>query len=163
MKEKLIDQLIKHEGEELQVYTCPAGFDTIGVGRNLETKGLTKEECQHLGLKVYAMDEVIEVLKKRGITKDESRYLLSNDIDFFTSELDKRLGFSKGLPETAKIVLVDMAFNLGVIGLLKFKKTLLLIEQKQFVAAGYEMLNSAWKNQVGQRAYDLSDQLKTCQ
>ena len=163
MKEKLIEQLIKHEGEELQVYQCQAGFDTIGVGRNLETKGLTKDECDFLKLGIYDKQSVIEKLKQRGITKEESRYLLSNDIDHFTKELSKQLGFFQSLPETAKIVLVDMAFNLGVNGLLKFKNTLALVEKKQFVAAGNEMLNSAWKYQVGQRAYDLSNQLKTCQ
>lgn len=163
MKEKLIQQLIKHEGEELQVYQCPAGFDTIGVGRNLEAKGLTKDECDFLKLGVYDKQQVIEKLKQRGITKEESRYLLSNDIDYFTKELSKQLGFFQSLPETAKIVLVDMAFNLGIGGLLKFKNTLALVEKKQFVAAGNEMLNSAWKYQVGQRAYDLSNQLKTCQ
>lgn len=160
MKEKLIDQLIKHEGEELQVYECPAGFLTIGVGRNLETKGLTKKECDKLNLGVSEKNSVITKLEVRGITKEESRYLLSNDIDYFIDELDKRLGFFKSLPETAKIVLVDMAFNLGVNGLLKFKNTLSLIEKGQYVAASQEMLNSAWKFQVGQRAYDLSNQLK---
>lgn len=161
MKEKLINQLIDHEGEVLQVYECPAGFKTIGVGRNLETKGLNDDEFKHLGLDKYPKVNLILLLEQRGITKEESRYLLSNDIDYFISELDKRLGFFKSLPETAKIVLVDMAFNLGVNGLLKFKNTLSLIEKGQYIAASKEMLNSAWKFQVGKRAYDLSDQLKS--
>lgn len=160
MKEKLIEQLIRHEGEELQVYECPSGFLTIGVGRNLETKGLTKEECDKFNLGVSEKNSVIAKLEVRGITKEESRYLLSNDIDYFSKELDKRLGFFNSLPETAKIVLVDMAFNLGVDGLLKFKNTLSLIAKGQYIAASQEMLNSAWKFQVGQRAYDLSNQLK---
>lgn len=161
MKEKLIDQLIRHEGEELQVYECPAGFKTIGVGRNLETKGLTKEESKFLNLRVYSLDEVIEVLSKRGITKEESRYLLSNDIDYFEEELEKYIPWIQNKPESVKMVLIDMAFNMGVSGLLKFKKTLALIESGQYIAASQEMLNSSWKNQVGQRAFDLSNQLKT--
>lgn len=163
LKDKLIDQLIRHEGEELQVYECPAGFKTIGVGRNLETRGLSKEECDRLDLGVYDKNEVIEKLESRGVTKEESRYLLSNDIDYFTSKLNECLSWFSSLPETAKMVLIDMGFNIGIAGLLKFKKTLGLIEQGRYVAAGEEMLNSAWKHQVGQRAYDLSDQLKTCQ
>ena len=114
MKQKLIDQLIRHEGEELQVYECPAGFKTIGVGRNLEAKGLTKAECDHLNLGTYDKHSVIAKLEQRGITKEESRYLLSNDIDYFIAELTKSLSWFEKLPETAKIVLVDMAFNLGV-------------------------------------------------
>lgn len=161
MKQKLIDQLIRHEGEELQVYECPAGFKTIGVGRNLETKGLTKAECDHLNLGVYDKHSIISKLEQRGITKEESRYLLSNDIDYFIAELTKSLTWFEKLPETAKIVLVDMAFNLGVNGLLKFKNTLALTEKGQYISASKEMLNSAWKFQVGNRAYELSDQLKS--
>ena len=163
LKDKLIEQLIRHEGEELQVYECPAGFKTIGVGRNLETKGLSKEECDFLSLGVYGKDEVILKLEERGITKEESRYFLSNDIDYFMHELGECMSWFRSLPETAKIVLIDMAFNLGIAGLLKLKKTLALIEKGRYIAASDEMLNSAWKYQVGQRSYDLSNQLKTCQ
>jgi len=67
------------------------------------------------------------------------------------------------MPETVKMVLIDMAFNLGVNGLLKFKKTLEFIKNGKFINASNEMLNSAWKFQVGQRAYDLSNQLRSLQ
>lgn len=162
MKEKLIELLVKHEGEVLHVYNCPAGFATIGVGRNLETKGLTKSECDKLNLGTYDRNSVIAKLEVRGITKDESRYLLSNDIDYFTEELDKRMfGFSS-LIEQAKIVLVDMAVNMGVGGLLKFSKTLSLINSGKFKEASKEMLNSTWAKQVGSRAYELSGMLAKC-
>jgi len=163
MKEKLIDQLVKHEGEKLQVYECTSGFATIGVGRNLETKGLTKQECDKLNLGTYDKNAIIAKLEVRGITKEESRYLLSNDIDYFESELSNVLDWFKTMPETVKMVLIDMAFNLGVNGLLKFKKTLEFIKNGKFINASNEMLNSAWKFQVGQRAYDLSNQLRSLQ
>ena len=38
-------QLIEHEGLEQKVYRCTAGKLTIGVGRNLEDKGITEEEA----------------------------------------------------------------------------------------------------------------------
>ena len=162
MKEILINLLVKHEGEKLHVYNCPAGFATIGVGRNLQTKGLTKEECDYLKLNVYEKNAVIAKLEVRGITKEESRYLLSNDIDYFTDDLSKRLSWFISLPEMAKIVIVNMAFNLGTEALLKFSKTLSLINSGKFKEASKEMLNSAWKFQVGQRAYDLSEMIKNC-
>ena len=46
--EKLKESLIKNEGLELKVYICPAGYKTIGVGRNLETRGITQEEAIYL-------------------------------------------------------------------------------------------------------------------
>lgn len=162
MKEILINLLVKHEGEKLQVYDCPAGFATIGVGRNLQTKGLTKAECDYLNLGVYEKNAVIAKLEVRGITKEESRYLLSNDIDYFTDELSKRLSWFISLPELAKIVLIDMGFNLGVNGLLKFKNTLALIEKGNYLDATGEMLNSAWSRQVGNRAIELSKMLAKC-
>jgi len=162
MKEKLIEQLIRHEGLKLQVYNCPAGFATIGVGRNLQTKGLSKDESNRFKIGTYDKNATIAQLEVRGITKIEAEYLLSNDIDYFIAELDKSLVFFKTLPETAKIVLIDMAFNMGVNGLLKFKNTLSLIEKGQYIAASNEMLNSSWKNQVGQRAYNLSNMLASC-
>lgn len=162
MKEKLIELLVKHEGEKLQVYNCSAGFATIGVGRNLQTKGLTKLECDKLNLGTHEKNSVIAKLEVRGITKEESRYLLSNDIDYFTDELSKRLFGFNYLPETAKIVLIDMAFNIGVSGLLKFSKTLLLINSGKFKEASKEMLNSTWAKQVGNRSFELSGMLDKC-
>ena len=40
--------LIYHEGLRLGVYRCPAGKLTIGVGRNLEDRGITEEEAYYL-------------------------------------------------------------------------------------------------------------------
>ena len=161
--QKLTEMLIKHEGEKLQVYDCPAGYATIGVGRNLQTKGLSKAESDRLQIGTYDKNAAIAKLEVRGITKDESRYLLANDIDYFATELDESLSYFCLLPETAKITLIDMAFNMGVGGLLKFVHTLENIEHGRYIAASKEMLNSAWKNQVGQRAYDLAEMLATCQ
>ena len=162
MKEKLIELLVKHEGERLTAYDCPAGYPTIGVGRNLQTKGLTKAECDYLKLGTYENNSVIAKLEVRGITKDESRYLLSNDIDYFTTELGKRVFGFNSLKETAKIVLVDMAFNMGISGLLKFAKTLSFINSGKYKEASKEMLNSTWAKQVGGRAYELSGMLAKC-
>lgn len=161
MEDKLISQLILHEGLKLKVYKCPAGFLTIGVGRNLETNPLTVEECKYLKLDVFSPLAVINVLIKRGITNDEAIYLLKSDIKRLTVELSKSLSWFDSLPEKAKIVLYDMAFNLGIAGLLKFKKSLALIGKGKYAEAGKEILNSAWKFQVGKRANTLAEQLKT--
>ena len=160
LKEKLTELLIKHEGCELEVYQDTKGLDTIGVGRCLETRGLTRTECEYLKI---SPDNFIQELKQRGITQSEAEYLLSNDIDYFIKQITKRLDFFPALPETAKIVLLDMAFNMGIDGLLKFVHTLENIEHGRYIAASQEMLNSKWKNQVGQRAYDLANMLSECQ
>jgi len=134
MKDELIQLLTRHEGLRLKPYKCTAGFLTIGIGRNIET---------------------------RGITKQEAEYLLSNDIDHFTAELNKRMFRFSSLPDLAKIVLIDMAFNMGVDGLLKFSKTLSLISAGKYKEASKEMLDSLWAKQVKGRAIRLSNLLRT--
>ena len=159
LKEKLTELLIKHEGLKLEVYKDTKGFDTIGVGRCLVTKGLSESECKYLKIDPV---NYIEFLRVHGITKEQAEYLLSNDIDFFTNELIDSLDWFENLPETVKIVLLDMVFNLGLNGLLKFVHTLENIEHGRYIAASKEMLNSKWKNDVGQRAFDLSEMLASC-
>jgi len=102
--ENLKDQLVRHEGLRLTVYDCPAGYKTIGVGRNIEQKGITEEEAM---------------------------FLLNNDIDYFTEQLMENLSFFDELSENRKSVLVNMAFNLGVAGLMKFKNMLKAVSRKK--------------------------------
>ena len=48
---KIADQLILHEGLRLKPYHCPAGKHTIGIGRNLEDKGITEKEALIIGVR----------------------------------------------------------------------------------------------------------------
>lgn len=127
--ENLKEQLVRHEGLRLTVYDCPAGYQTIGVGRNLEGKGITEEEAF---------------------------YLLSNDIDYFTEQLKNNIDWFVEIPEEKQNVLINMAFNLGVSGLLNFKNMLLAVKEERWVDASTEMLDSKWAKQVGNRAIELS-------
>jgi lysozyme len=60
-----------------------------------------------------------------------------------------------------QLVLTDMTFNMGIYELLKFKNTLMFIKRGDYKSAAEEMLNSKWAKQVGQRAIDLSEILKS--
>ena len=79
-REALIDQLILHEGLKLQVYQDHLGIDTIGVGRNLEDRGITDGELAFMNM---LKAEIYE----QGITETHARFLLSNDIDIVEKEL----------------------------------------------------------------------------
>lgn len=133
-RQKLIQQLRRHEGERLKPYRCTAGKLTIGVGRNLDD---------------------------RGITAQESAYLLSNDIDRVWTELRARLPWVTGLSDVRQRVLLDMAFNLGTDGLLKFRNTLATIEAGNYQKGGEMMLDSLWAKQVGMRAQRLAKMMQT--
>ena len=133
-RKKMIAQLRLHEGERLKPYRCTAGKLTIGVGRNLDD---------------------------RGITSDESAYLLNNDIDSHWIELLEHLPWVETLDEVRQRVMLDMAFNLGISGLLTFRRTLGHIKAGDYALASSAMLESKWATQVGQRAKRLAAMMKT--
>lgn len=130
----LRDQLIQHEGIRLHVYQDSRGIETIGVGRNLRNKGIS-----------YA----------------EAMMLLDHDITDFDRALEQALPWSEGLDAIRKRVLLDMAFNVGVEGLLTFKQFLASVKTGDYVVASQDMLESAWARQVGRRAVTLSQMMKT--
>ena len=127
-----LDLLKRHEGFKQFPYTDTVGKLTVGYGRNLGG---------------------------RGIDNAEAEYLLRNDIIYTLSRLSE-LDFWDSLDETRQAVLVDMAVNLGVNGLLNFKKTLLAIRHGNYIEASYEMLRSKWATQVGGRAVELSNLMR---
>lgn len=130
-----VTNLIKqHEGLRLKAYSCPAGKITVGYGRNLEDKGLSEVEAD---------------------------YLLINDISEIEASLSSRLYWFMKLGAVRRAVLIDMAYNLGINGLLSFKRTLAHIEKGDYEAAAIEMLDSRWADQVGQRADRLSEMMLT--
>jgi lysozyme len=127
-------QLRLHEGERLKPYRCTAGKLTIGVGRNLED---------------------------RGITAQESDMLLANDIAREEAELMRALPWVGQLDDVRQRVLLDMSFNLGLAGLLGFKNTLAAIQAGDYQRGATMMLDSRWARQVGTRAERLSRMMAT--
>lgn len=131
--EKLTDQLIRDEGLRLKPYTDTVGKLTVGIGRNL--------------------DDV-------GISESEARYMLKNDITKFVSELTK-LDWFNGLDEPRQVAIANMAFNLGVEGLLDFKNMIDCIKCAKYKLAAEHALSSKWARQVGKRANRIAEQIAT--
>lgn len=126
---RLKETLIRHEGLKLKPYKCTAGKLTIGVGRNIEDVGITKEEALAL---------------------------LENDIERVVGEIGSRFEWFAGLSDARKEVIVNMVFNLGINGFSKFKNTIDFISTGQYAQAAIEMVESKWADQVGNRAKELS-------
>jgi lysozyme len=147
----IISELELDEGVRLSPYRCTAGFLTIGVGRNLDTNKLTAEELAFVG----------HNCRTKPITKEQSDYLLKNDIEKVCADLMKFLPWWAYLGDVRKRVLVNMAFNLGIAGLLKFENTLALIRSGSYAQAAAEMVKSKWAKQVGKRADRLANMMKT--
>jgi lysozyme len=161
LKYSLKDQLILHEGMKLKPYKCPANKWTIGVGRNLEDKPLRKEEQEYIFKRSdLAPDEVIEVLKERGITKDEALFLLANDIEDAVKDLSN-FGWFENLDPVRKKVVIDMRYNLGPTRFRQFKRMITALSVGDYEVASWEMQDSQWYHQVGNRSKRLVRMMAT--
>lgn len=133
----LTDQLIRDEGVVLHAYQDHLSFWTIGIGR------------------------LIDKRKGGGISLAEARFLLNNDIVRVSNEVRRALPWSEKLDEERFGVLLNMAFQMGIQGLLGFKNTLAMIERGDYRAAAKGMLNSKWATQTPARCKRLSVQMET--
>ena len=150
-KEHLLQELVKHEGLRLQVYQDTLGIDTIGIGRNLKDRGISKEELDELD--IPTIDHVYEY----GITEADAMLLAENDVQIVEEELLRAHPCVEELDAVRQLVLVDMAFNMGVPRLCKFKKMWNAIHEKKFDIAAKEMLDSRWATQVKSRSTKLAN------
>ena len=148
--ENFVNKLIAHEGLRLQVYKDTLGIDTIGIGRNLEDRGITKEELDWMD--IPSMDAVYEY----GITEADAMYLAKNDVQIVEEELVRAHPCVEDLDAVRQLVLMDMAFNMGVPRLRKFQKMWNAVHEKKFDIAAKEMLDSRWAIQVKSRSTKLA-------
>ena len=133
-REKLTLMLVEHEDLRLKPYKDSVGKLTIGIGRNLDD---------------------------RGITRDEAFYLCANNIKEVEDDLDRDFPWWRQLDEVRQLVLADMCFNMGITVLSGFKRTLTAIQEHRFKDAARFMLESKWAEQVGRRAERLAEMMRT--
>tara|TARA_R110000765_G_scaffold391781_1_gene484762 strand:- start:184 stop:615 length:432 start_codon:yes stop_codon:yes gene_type:complete len=133
----LVEMLKRHEGFETHAYKCTAGKITVGVGRNIDPDG---------GI---------------GLSRLEINYLLANDIERVEEELSKSLPWLLELDCVRIDALVDMCFNLGLPRFLKFVKALDALEAGDYEMSANEFMDSRWAKQVGYRAYEVTEMIRT--
>ena len=133
---ELIGMLKRHEGVRSKVYMCSAGYETIGVGRNIAESGL-------------------------GLSEDEIEYLLANDIKRVREELEDNYFWFRALNEARQDAMIDICFNLGLTRLRGFVKALEAMSREQFDIAADEFMDSRWSQQVGNRAIEVTEMIRT--
>ena len=127
--EKIKKQLIDHEGLRLFPYRCTAGKLTIGVGHNLDAK---------------------------GISEGVAMLLLGNDIAEVIHDLtSEHFQAFYSMPEKIQHVLIDMRFQLGAGGFRKFKKMIAAVDNSDWHEMTIQMAKSTWYRQVPNRAKKL--------
>jgi len=133
---RLIIMLKRHEGVRSHVYKCSAGYETIGVGRNISESGL-------------------------GISDSEILSLLTNDIYRVIDELSSEYSWFDDLDSVRKDAMIDLSFNVGQTSLRKFKKALQAMSDKDYRLAADEFMDSKWSQQVGSRAVEITNMIRT--
>lgn len=143
-------QLKRDEGEVLYVYDDATGKPIV--------KGSVVKGYPTVGIGI-----LLDKDKGGGLRPEESEFVFRNRLKLLDAELTDRLPWISKLDPARNGVLINMAFQMGVTGLLGFKNTLALIQSGKYQEAAKAMLQSKWATQTPARAQRLSNQMATGQ
>jgi len=131
----IVKMLDREEGFKSTPYLCSEGYPTVGIGWRIGDKDQPLSDFKHVSLCQSAAYAQLDY-KIAGITAQ-----LSNELEFFND-----------LNEVRQAVLISMAYQLGITGLLKFKRMIAAIKTKCWNDAAHEGLDSRWAKQTPERA-----------
>jgi len=112
----VIDRIKKNEGYRQWAYECPAGYLTIGYGTRITSPG-------------------------PGVSEDIAHRLLIEEVSRIKRELDNYEPFW-ALNPVQQDALVEMAYQMGVKGLMSFKKMWRALDDGDWYEAQLEALDS---------------------
>ncbi len=133
--EKLLEMMITDEGERFKVYTDDRGNQTIGIGYNLSSRG-------------------ISLAISRSLFKECRDEVLSDLVLIFIDQ-----GFHS-FPEQIQMVLFNMRFQMGSGGFRKFKKMIAAVKVYDWQEMIKEMKDSQWYRNYTTRAKKLITRVK---
>ena len=141
---RLREELILDEGCVLSIYEDHLGYKTVGVG--------------HL---ILPTDPEWGKSVGTPITQTRADELFFYDINIVLEECEERFHNNwREWPEEVKLIIANMAFNLGLPRLEKFQLMFKALNKKDYVTASKEGLDSKWADQVYNRAHRLMDRLR---
>ena len=129
---RLRSQLERDEGRKNHMYPDSRGVLTIGIGHNLRDRPISDRAVDQI-----FEDDLLETEKE-----------LVAGIPWVTDLTGARYG-----------VVMNMAYNLGVQGLLGFHDMLAALKDSNWERAADAMRDSKWSEQVGPRATRLERQM----
>ncbi len=143
-RKRLKEEIIADEGEVLEIYEDHLGYKTVGVG--------------HL---VLTTDPEHAFSVGTPITQTRSDELLFQDLGICLKECENAFHNNwRDWPEEVKLIIANMAFNLGITRLQKFKKMFAALNKGDYKTASEEGLDSKWAKQVYNRAKRLMNRLR---
>ena len=146
--DKLLESVKKHEGYRNKVYLDTLGKRTVGVGH------LCVEDFWEDG-KEYEEKFLMDILQKdlQGAI-DKAEDLINNCPS----------GGKANISDDAKILIIEMVFQLGGNGVSKFRKMWQALQQDppDYAEASVQMLDSRWAKQTPNRANEMAKHMKEC-
>lgn len=140
MDKQVMDLIEFHEGRERKLYKDSRGIWTIGVGHNIQERGLSDAAIDFI-----FTEDLEDVLQD------------ANTFPWFAS-----------LDPVRQAAIIDMLFNMGLTVFRRFRRTIAYIQRGEYDRAGEEILRgsrpdgkSHYYAQVGPRAVRISNMLKT--
>ena len=140
----LKQQLEFEEGRRLKAYTCSMGHKTIGIGHNLDVKPAFNGQR----IPDIISDQVCDLIFDRDLNDTITQL---NFVWLANTKLDP----------ARRDAVINMCFQLGINGVMKFKLMLNALERSDWVAAKAHALNSSWAKQTPERAERVAEQLLT--
>lgn len=136
--------IAEKEGYRERAYHCSEGYPTIGYGYKLSN-------TKWVDLSAYSA---------MVISEQAAAVLLQEKIISIIS--DRRMADPlQGLIGARKAALVSMAYQLGIHGLLKFKRMLAALERREYDQAAAEAMDSLWAEQTPGRAEETAKMIMT--
>lgn len=135
-------ELRRDEGVRNTIYPDSNGIPTTGVGHNCQAHPLPREWTMPL-------------------TDEQIDQLLNHDLQVTFAGLDLHLPWWRNLDEVRQRCVANMAFNMGVDGLLAFHHGLADLQTGDYDKAADDFKNSLWYHQVGERAIRICNAIKT--
>ena len=130
----LINRIKHHEGYRSRVYKCTEGYDTIGYG---------------FAIKDLELDE------------DMAEEILLQKLEKLIKRVRAKFDWLDDVPHEVQGVLVEMAYQMGLSSVCKFKRALKFMQHQNWERAADEMLMSKWHRQTPNRAKELSNIIRS--
>lgn len=141
-------QLAEEEGVRLKVYKCTANHNTVGLGHNLDALSVKSIIGREVG-------------SGGTITEAESMKIFEFDLLSVLHSLHKNISWFSTLDPALQYVLISLAFNMGIGGLMQFKNTLKAFQANNTTNIINGLSSSKWSKQVPNRAKKLLNIVRT--
>lgn len=155
---RIEQQLVIDEGSKLTIYKDTEGKYTIAIGHLISNNpNITRNQA------IALLDKELNRSTQGNITASEQSYLFSKDLAAVQTGIAHSSFYSvyQGLDPVRQSAIQNMCFQLGILGVSKFKKMWAALARGDYSQAAKEGLDSNWFKQTPNRSRRVMTTLRT--